>query len=189
MPEEEIITSETLPDEGGQEAVNSDGASVSLKDLLSAELGKSFASDEDALKAVKDTFSYVGKKKDDIAKEVKEQLPSASSNEVAELTRRLTDLEFYKSKPEYEGAKDIIAALSKNGETPDKVIESKIFKDIWEKTKGYDEVQKSKSVLQSNPRLGQAMDKMTQAREASDKGDTNSARDSAIEAVREAFEI
>lgn len=188
MPEEEIITGDTLPsNEDGESAAQSNGA-VTLTELLNKELGKNFTSDEAALKAVKDTFSYVGKKTEDIAKEVQAKDPQANPSEVRELAKRIEELEFYKANPDFEKAKDVINALDK-GEGASAVVKTEQFKEIWKKVSGYDEVTQSKSVLQSNPKLGQIKDKLTEAREASTSGNDSKARESATQAVIDAYEL
>ena len=63
MPDNEVVTAEALPDAGDIAAPEANAAApvTGLKDILSKELGKSFPTDEAAIKSLKDTFSFVGK--------------------------------------------------------------------------------------------------------------------------------
>lgn len=191
MEDEKDTTTEPLADGAditpadGKEAVDNI-ESESIKDILSKELGKEFPTDEAALKSVKDTFSYVGKKKEDIKEEVKKEEPQTddfvSRKEFEEST-------FYAKHPEYEPYKGIIGALKNATENSlDEVVKADDFKAVYEKAAAHDESEKSKSVLQTNPRLGKVTDKMTQAKEASAKGDTTAAKDLAVAGVIEAYE-
>ena len=181
MSDELDTTEGTLPDQGGEPAANEAEQTVGLAELLGKELGKTFPDDETALKAVKDTFSYVGKKQETKA------APVDTNNFVPR--REFEDLAFYSENPEYKSAKDLIQALDKEGKGAAAVVASDQFKSVYEKVKSYDETQQSKSVLQSNPRLGQVVDKLTQAREASSAGDSSKAAQLATRSVIEAFEL
>ncbi len=195
--EDENITSENslAGDEG---VTSSDGAEavekiVGIKDVLSEALGKDFKDDETALKAVKDTFSYVGKLGQE-KKALEAKLKSAGTNEQAtgEITQKIETLEkvlgesqFYADNPEYKPYKNII---SKFGDKPAEAVKSEEFKNVYSKVKAYDDSENTKSVLQSNPRLGKVTDKMTQAREAIKAGNIQSAEASAVSAVLDAYE-
>ena len=191
MEDQKDITTKPLAGEDdvastdGDKAVDNIESKESIKDILGEELGKDFKTDEAALKAVKDTFSYVGKKKEDIKDEVKQEAPTddfVSRKEFEEAT-------FYAKHPEYEPYKGIIGALKNATEnTLDEVVKADDFKAVYEKATAHDESEKSKSVLQTNPRLGKVTDKMTQAKEAAAKGDTTAAKDLAVAAVIEAYE-
>lgn len=190
--ENEIITNETLSDGGEFASADgevADGNTVSIKDVLSEHLGKEFPDDETALKAVKDTFGYVGKLGQEV-KGLKEKLASANPSNlerVETLERAVKETQFYSENPEYRPYKDIINSFK--GQTPDEVVKSSAFKQVFEKVKSYDESEKSKSVLQTNPRLGQVTDKMTQAREALKQGNDSAAKSAAVGAVLEAYNL
>jgi hypothetical protein len=182
------ITDETLPEtevktevKDGQEAVKSN---ESIKDVLSKELGKDFPSDEAALKAVKDTFSYVGKKKEDVAKEV------AQTNTKDFVSRaEFEEATFYAKHPEYENYKGIISSLKATSNKPlSEVVKDENFKAVYDKAVAFDKTEKSKSILQTNPRLGQITDNMSKAKDAVLKGDMRTAKKSAIAAVLDAYE-
>lgn len=181
---------------------------VSVKDVLSSTLGRQFASDEAALKAVKDTFSYVGMKPQDAVKKMAtdplfandiknlfaegttpENNPSANATngEFVSKAQYEEDM-FFSKKPEYEPYKDLMRAISKSENKPlGEVAGSDTFKSVFEKAQAYDTVQKSKSVLETNPRLGLVTDKISKAREMSSAGNQVAANDAAVSAVAEAF--
>ncbi|WP_165962072.1 hypothetical protein, partial [Acinetobacter baumannii] len=69
---------------------------------INANLGKNFPNKDAAIKAFKDTFSYVGKKKEDIEKEVRANL--ATSDEITKLSQKLDAVEkerFFDKNPQY----------------------------------------------------------------------------------------
>lgn len=179
MNEENNITDASLTPEGdGGAAVGADVSQLTLEEI-NAQLGKQFDSKEAALKAIKDTFSYVGKKKEDIAKEFEAQ-PSdkfVSREEFLKAT-------FYAENPEF---KPYQAIISKLGSDPREVIKDETFKQIYEKAKGFEQIETSKSVLHSNPRLSKVTDNLQEAREAAKNGDYNTAQNKAVEGVIDAF--
>lgn len=147
------------------DGAGSESEVASIKDVLSRALGKEFPTDEAALKAVKDTFSYVGKRKEQIAAELKTE-PSVDTSKYIS-REEFEELNFFKDHPEIAPYKTLVKALRKEtGKSYDDVIRSDEVKGILGKVNAYDEFEKSKSVLSSNPRLGQVTDKMAQAREA-----------------------
>jgi len=96
---------------------------------------------------------------------------------------------FFSKNPDLEPHRALLSDLQKaTNKSLSEVVQSDAFKGIYDKAKAHDEFEKSKSVLMSNPRLGQVQDKMTQAREAVKRGDTNTARANAVGAVLDAFE-
>ena len=176
---EDNITSETL-DESSQlndasvEQAVENSPEVPTPETLSLKeindlLGKDFKDKGTALKAVKDTFSYVGKKREDIAKEV------LGNSQVESLTREMKQLKenaFYDKNPELESYRPLIQKL---GDNPADVIGSPEFKAIYEKAKGYDESAKMKTVLQSSPRLASVRDNFAKAQEAMKSGNREEA--------------
>ncbi len=191
----EIINEEGLSG-GGEFAPADTGASVSeaveLKDILSKELGKQFPTNEAALKAVKDTFSYVGRNREQVRAEV---LAEVSQKNNVDMSNFVSKAEFdesnwYKDNPEYAPHKAIISSVQKaqGFASPADAINSDVLKETLGQLKEYNSIQKSKSVLHSNPRLGQVTDKMTQAKESLKQGDFETARNSAVVAAMQAFE-
>ncbi len=164
---------------------------------LQAALGKTFPTKEAALKSIKDTYSYVGKKTADIEKEVITKLGDAAktdtlSREIAELRKE----RFYDKNPQFADP-SIRKFIESTGKNPSEVVESPEFKDIFAKISGYDETQKLKTVLETNPRLASSRDSLTKAREMSItkeghlaelQGQSKDERDSLIlNAVKDAY--
>jgi len=193
--EEENITSETLSEDLDVESADGDEAvenvtpkeGSSIAQTLSDVLGKEFKDDDSALKAVKDTFSYVGKKEEAIRKEVAEELTAkqavdAVSGEVKALSKEL----FYSKNPQYEPMRKVI---EKMGANPSEVVATEEFKTVFDKVKGYEDLQATKNVLESNPRIGQARNRIADAKEAAQKGNFDAAEKSAVAAVVEAYDM
>lgn len=224
---EENITPESIPsEEGGQGAVEN---AVSLAALLGKELNKEFSDDQAALKAVKDTFGYVGeygkvrqvmKEKgigindlmnklmstdQPVAPAATPEVPATVPTNGQYVTKeQFEELQFFAENPEYKPYKDVIEPFRKSN--PDKsiaeVIQLDSFKNVYSKVKAHDEAEGSKSVLQSNSRLGAVQDKtekaqeaLKQSRQAAATGDSygatqayNSAKSAAVSSVLEAFE-
>lgn len=152
-------------------------------DELNGHLGKEFPTKEAALKSLKDTFGYVGKV-GQLEKKVKEleDKPGdyASASELKDLKNEL----FFSKNPEYEQYRDVIAKM---GDNPADVVSSDTFKGIFEKARGFDEVQKTKTVLQSNPRLAQAISKTDELKSLVSSNKTDEARDLAARIAIDAF--
>lgn len=159
-------------------------ADLSLKELNSY-LGKNYPDKATALKSLKDTFSYVGQKVEAVEAKVKAAQPDTS-----EFTRQIQEMKqqlFYSENPQYKSP-EIKAIISKMGENPADVVETPEFKAIFDKVNGYDKIQKTKTVLESNPRIGQVRNKMTEAKTALD-GEHNysKAKDLAVSALLESI--
>lgn len=180
------------PLSGGADVPSSDGTGseskvVGIKDVLAQTLGKEFPTDEAALKAVKDTFSYVGKRKEQIAAEMKQESNVDTSKFISR--EEFEELNFFKENPEVAPFKAFVNAVKKEtGKSYAEVLNSDEVKGVLEKVKAYNEFEKSKSVLSSNPRLGQVTDKMSKAREAA-KSAPSVAGQFVAEAVIDAFEL
>ena len=162
--EEDNNTLDALSDESQLNSADAEGTvsnesnqeNMTLKEMNEL-LGKNFKDKATALKSVKDTYSYVGKRKEDIIKEV-----GGSNSEIANELKSIKDNMFFDKNPDYAPYKGLIAKM---GDNPVDVVNSEDFKAIFEKAKGFDENQKLKSVLVSNPRLAQTKDALTKARE------------------------
>lgn len=132
---------------------------------LNKTLGKNFKTKDSALKSLQDTFSYVGKKIDDVRKEVISEVKSNEATEklakeVAELKKEM----FYKDNPDYANPA-IRNFIEKIGGNPSEVVKSKEFKEIFDKVSGFDKTIQLKTVLDSNPRLIAVKDNLTKAKE------------------------
>lgn len=166
----------------GAEAVDS---SLTLQEINDA-LGKNFKDKTTALKAFKDTFSYVGK-----AGQVEKELTDARKK-LDEKDSALSEIKgikeelFYSKNSQYEPYRTII---SKMGTNPAEVVQSEDFKKIFDGLTELDKTKSAKSVLVSNPRIGQAKTKLDEARELEKVGQYTSSRATAVDAVLEAYEI
>jgi hypothetical protein len=146
--EEDTRPSDTVPEasdvkasEGGEKvsAESQVGAdNLSLQELNSA-LNRTFKDRETALKSIKDTYAFVGKKSETVAQP-----------EIQELRNEL----FFTKNPDLEGARPILEALAKaNGQSLQDAAQSDVFKDTLSKIKGFDETQSKKTVMESSARI------------------------------------
>ena len=124
--------------------------SVSLAEL-SKVLGTDFKDPSTALKAIQDTKSYVGKRKEDIAKELASQQPQVDTASKSDVQSLRNDL-FISQNPQY---KDYVNVLQKISPNLAEAAADAGFKVIFEKVKAADEVAQNKSVVSSNQRLSQ----------------------------------
>lgn len=140
-----------------------DSGSLTLDELNKA-LGKDFKDKDSALKAFKDTFSYVGKRKEDIEAEVRAKImPSPQSSDDSELkstVRRLEHDLFFTKNPQYG---DMRSVIEKMGSDPAEVVNSPEFKAVFEKVQVANEAESKKSVVSSSPRLAQSKSDMEEA--------------------------
>lgn len=144
--EQENLTDTTLPDAAHVTAASGDAAvseTLSLAELNST-LGKDFKDKGTALKALRDTQSYVGKKLDAVA--------PAPNTALESEVNKLKEEVFYASHPELKGHEDIIKAMGSN---PAEVVGTEVFKKYLEKANVADEVAQTKSVVSSNNRISQ----------------------------------
>jgi hypothetical protein len=112
--------------------------------------------------------------------------PSVDSNFVSKEQYERDN--FFSQNPSYAEHRPIIDAMQKaTGKSLKEVVDLPELKSVLEKVKGYDENQKSKSILHTNPRLGAAVDRMTSANDELKKGNLESASSLATKAVMEAF--
>ncbi len=187
---------------------------IALHKLVNKELGTTYADDETALQAIKQTKAYVGKVGQvlpylDKAKEKgihtsklieamenvlngngqqPSPAPSVDTDKFAtrEQVAKLQADIFYRDNPSvapYRQAIDEFAAAT--GKSQPEIIQMDAFKTLVGNATGFDEMQKAKSVLQTNPRLGVATDNLTKAQEAVKSGDFAKAQDLAVGAVME----
>lgn len=191
--------------------------SPSVKDVLGQVLGKSFKDDATALKSIKDTFDFVGKAgsyQSNIKKltakfatdelgviSLMENLANQSTEtqvtqptesvmgEIQALKQQVEESEFFAERPDLKEHKDLLRELrGSTGKRLSEVAELPSVKSLLEKARAADEMERSKSVLQSNPRLGQVRDKLAEAREAAKSGNDAVAKSAAVSAVLDAFE-
>lgn len=158
MSTQDNPSSETLAGEAHVDSSDG-GETVDSPALSLAELNKYLGSDfkdaPTALKALKDTKDFVGKRKEDIAAEVRATLPVTPQNDSAELksdVQALKDQLFFSENPQY---KDYISIIKKMGTNPSEVVESEDFKKLFEKVKVADEAAQKRSVVSSSSRLAE----------------------------------
>jgi hypothetical protein len=160
MSTQDNPTPDPLPGEpqlspAGGEPGAVDTTALSLAEL-NQYLGKDFKDVPSALKSLKDTQAFVGKRKEDIEKEVRASLggtPTPPPASVSPEVQSLSEEVFYLKNPQFKGYENIIRKMGSN---PAEVVESEEFKSVFEKGKVADEVARSKSVAPSNSRLGSA---------------------------------
>lgn len=194
MPNSGNSTNQPITDDaqltsaGGEAAV--DQPALTLAELNQV-LGKDFKDVPTAMKALKDTQSYVGKKKEDIAAEVRAQLAGSSQNASASPSlesevRSLQEQVFYANNPQFKGHETVIKAMGSN---PAEVVESEAFKIYFEKATVAGEVASKKSVVASNPRLAQTKTVTEEAvRVANTTGSSTATADVLAQAIREEIE-
>lgn len=161
----ENLSTETLA-ETSHVAAADGGVTVESPALTLVELntilGSDFKDTSTALKALKDTKDFVGKRKEDIAAEVKASLittmePDESlKSDVQTLKNQL----FYSQNPQYKGYEGLISKLGSN---PADAVNSPEFQQVFEKAQSADELTQNKSVVASNSRLSQSPQVMEQA--------------------------
>jgi len=138
MEENEIISEETVT--GGEGVTSAEGSKtvsdgISLKELNEI-YGTTFKTKEDALRSVKETKSFVGKRKEDIIAETKTSILSEikelgidTSNFVTKA--QLEEEKFYAGNPGLVTFKDIINAVKKDKNISfDEVIQLEQFKPL-----------------------------------------------------------
>lgn len=154
---------------------------------LNQHLNKSFPSKEAALKSIADTYSFVGKRKEDIEREVLAKVSTESRTEVlAKEVEALRKDMFYKDNPQYASYRPLIEKLGAN---PSESVNLPEFKEVFTKASGYEENQKLRTVLESNPRIASSRDNLSKARDLAMKGGSKEAvEDLATRAVLDAYE-
>jgi hypothetical protein len=164
-------TNTDKPIAGGVDVAPADGSAAgsdevsTMHEVLSKALGKEFKDDESAMKAVKDTFAYVGKvgkfapKLDALQQKfggetkLLEFMDQSLNNSgtpapVVDTSQFVTKEEmaremFYKDNPDYKPYQSVIDALAKTeGKTPTEVVQSDSFKPFFEKAKASDDRKK-----------------------------------------------
>lgn len=119
---------------------------------------KNFPDKETALKAIKDNFSFVGKKKEDVATDL--------VNKGEYISKKELDTEFlYRENKLASDNRTIIDSFAKaNNLTAREALERPEIKSILDKVKNYDASQSIKSVIETNPKLGQLKDSSTEVK-------------------------
>ncbi len=197
MPDD--ITPDALPEGGNpsdsEGAVSEGGAASMTLSELNEFLGKQYTTKESALKSIKDTFRYTSqvpnlqRKIDELTDGRTTASPSTElESTVRSLKEQLEETTFISERPEFKEYLPTLRELrSGTGKSMSELAGSEAYKALFEKAFAQDASQKKRSVLESNPRLGQVRDKTNESREALQKGDFEGARGSAVSAVLDAF--
>lgn len=178
MENETLLEDSQSEEQSKDEQSSGDNVSDGLTlEQINKELGKEFKDVATALKSLKDTQSYVGKK-------VEPKVDPTISEKLENLESQLKESNFYRENPVYDNP-ETKALIKELGGDPKEVIEKDVFKSIFEKTSAYDKSQESKSVLHNSSRLGQASTKMEEATTAMDKANDAAASGNVTEAHRQ----
>jgi len=150
-------------------------------DELNETLGKQFKDKDSAIKAIKDTFSYVGKKVDQVEAELK--------NNGFISKRELEEVLFYRDNPEYAANRDIIDAYAaKFGVSAREAVKVDALSNLLAKAQKADSYENSQSVIESNPRLVASRSNLDKARDLA-MSKNSEQRDALIaKAVLDAYE-
>lgn len=159
----ENLSAETLV--GDTHVASSNGGTtvespqLSLADL-NKHLGSDFKDMPTALKGLKDTKDFVGKRKEDIVTEVKNSFVNTPELASKSDIQSLKDELFLSQNPQY---KDYVPLLKKIGGDLAEAVNAPEFKSLIEKAQVADEVAQNKSVVSSNSRLSQSKTASDQA--------------------------
>jgi len=167
---------------------------VEVKDLLKTVLNKDFPTNEAAIKSIQDTFKYVGEMGQKVKtletenQQLQTQVQASPdlAAKVDALTAEVRDTKFYALHPEYN-IPQVKALITDMGGNPEEVIQKESFKTAFTALKTTAEMEQSKSVLHTNPRLGVVQDNISKAVEAQKAGNDGQAAANATLAVIEAF--
>lgn len=167
----------------GKDNVADSNNNLSLEEINKIT-GRNYKDKETALKALGNTYKMVGetgqiKKENETLKKAVEG--TAANTE--QLKQIQTDL-FYSNNPQYKPYRDTIAAMGGN---PAEVVEKEAFKKIFSDLSEFEKTKSKKSVLESNPRIGQAKTRIDEAKDLSMRGKQAEANSAASAAVLEAY--
>lgn len=181
-----------IPAVGGQ---NPQEPSIPLSELKSV-LGKNWADKSTALASLKEMQSYTGKVgqlENEVRKLQSQPLPAATG-EMAELKAQLENIQkdtFFERNAEFKSIRPVVETFSKaRGKTLSETVELPEVKELLAKVSGFEQSQKMRTVLESNPRLASSQDKMTKAQELSSTRSRKALRegaDLAVGAVMDAY--
>lgn len=221
---ENVIPQESVPDAPHVSAPEGEGADTSRISLeeLNETLGRDYKDVETALKSVKETYTFIGKR-DELRQNLEQVMettgqdestvlnnlqklmsqsevpaePQAQpqpSDEISSLKEQLAlkdaqyaEDRFFDKNPDFETIKGIIKPLKNTSDFKDmswdEFRDTDTVKGVFETYSVANEAQSKKSVVESNPRLGAAVDKLSQARQAQTEGNDMVAKESAVGAV------
>src|SRR3990167_7716955 len=183
---------QTSSGQGDNQAFVSDTEKEVVLKLAQKELKRDVKTYEEALKVIKESHSYAGKLGSENAS-LKERLKKlemmtdggkAVADEIHALKKQMNVTIFYQEHPELKDHKEIVNTFSlKYGGNLNEVLNDESFNGMFTKISEHDKLVKSKSVLESNMRLGQVSDTLGEAKQAMQKGDMATAQAKALDAV------
>lgn len=210
MSEENLNTPEAVPDASDVSATEGQGAEASVPlSKLGEVLGKEFNDADTALKSIKDTYNYVGGQADfkekmsslteklgtdesgvlsaleALTNSAKpEETPKTPSGDFVSRDQYAQD-QFFSSNPELNDLKDVLVPLkgSQQDMSWSDFVKQPHIEQLVSNQKTASELQSKRSVVESNPRIGAATDKMTEARKAQQDGNSEAAKSNAVGAV------
>lgn len=159
---------------GGNAAVGGQSPQEPMIPLseLNRGLGKEFKDKDAAIKSLKDTQSYVaevGTLKAQVERLQGQPQTPVASREVAELKAQLENIQednFFERNQPLKSIRPIVKAFAKaNGKRLEEVVELPEIKELLTKVSGFEQGQKMRTVLESNPRLASSQDKMSKAQD------------------------
>jgi len=188
-----LAGTETNVDASAGTGAGSNDVVMEVKDLLKDLTGKEFPTNEAAIKSLSDTYKW-GNDLSQKVKTLETQLADAQAQpaapevmkEIELLKAQMASQGFYTENPQYNTT-EAKALIGKFGGKPEDVVKDDVFQTAYKAIQTTTELDKSKSVLHTNPRLGNAQDNMTKASEASKAGDAAGAAAAATMGVIEAY--
>lgn len=143
---------------------NVDLGTLSLNDI-NQMLGREYKDVPTALAAIKETYSFVGKKVEPVAAANPAPATSATTTSTDNLASKdevksLREDLYYSQNPQYQEHR---ALISKLGDNPAEVVGTAEFKTLFEKAKAADDAASQRSVVTSNARLAQTSTKVEEA--------------------------
>lgn len=157
--EDENNPSSTVPDAGdvaaavGTENVSQTDAQLAALSVeeINALTGRKYATKEDALAGIKETFSFVGKKVETpVVSAPTLNEPTASDNDLA---RQVKEMQFFNDNPDYNNA-DAKELIKRFGGDPEEVVKDPTFIKAFKAIQSVSENDTSESVMRSNSRQG-----------------------------------
>lgn len=129
---------------------------------LNAKLGSNFKDTATALQSMKETKDFVGRRKEDIAAEVKASLIPVAPSDVASKTdvQDLKNQLFLSENPQLKDHVDVLRAINTDLAEASK---SPGLQPLLEKAQKADEIASNKSVVASNARLSQVQSTVDKA--------------------------
>ena len=141
---------------------------ITVKELAKTITGTEYPDDETALNSLKELRSW-GTQNAQKVKTLEQQLQQQANpdlqKQVADLSAQVKDTLFYQQHPELNNPQ-MKAVIQKMGGASEELLQDEVFKSTSAAITQSLEMDKSKSILHSNPRLGMVQDSLTKSQEA-----------------------